>query len=406
MYKITKSDIEKVRSMDVRKLIETFENDSVEKIIYKLKGTDLPINLIADQIKCRKKGMKKFSTFSKNNLLYESTAFEQSSSEATAIYKSTIMKGNKFIDLTGGLGIDTITLSNNFKLSIYSEMNPNLVTLFNYNSALFKNNNIQVNLGDSIDFLKNWKGDKFDWIYLDPARREAGRRSVDLEFCTPNVYENLELLKEKSKNICVKVSPAFDFTEAERKLPGLTDYIVISVNNECKEVLLLLRNEAEEIKKHAIMLDEFGEIISQYSFSSHSVIQRNVTEKQNKYFYEPDSAIIKAGLTNFIAEKYHLSGLNTSADFLLSDTLIPEFPGRVFEIKEVHDYKPTLLKKQFSEKGIKKANVTKRDFPKSVEKIRKELKLAEGGDLYLFFTKDNSNRLICLLTQKTLPRFI
>ena len=399
-HTISNHDIQLLVKDEVQLIIRNNENTPVDKLVLKLNGSKLPVHLIADQIKCRKKALKKFPTYSTKKLIYESTAFEQSSSEATAILKSRLMNGKRLIDLTGGLGIDTVTLSNNFNHVVYSEMNPNLVELFRYNSALFETQNIEINYGDSIEYLKKYMDKIFDWIYLDPARRDAGRRSVDLEYCSPNVYEHLDLLKEKSDNICIKVSPAFDFTEAERKLPGLADYIVVSVNNECKEVLLLIKKKPQTLTKHAVLLDEFGNILHEFSIPTDKTYERNIVAKPCKYFYEPDTAIIKSGLTNYIADKYQLSAINQSADFLTSNSFINDFPGRTFEAIEVLDYKPNKLNKYFAEQGIYKANIAKREFPKSVDEIRKELKLKEGGDDYLFLTKDSGGRAIIILTTK------
>lgn len=400
MYPITRSDIKRICEEDVQKIIEKHFDKPIDKLLYFLRDKNLPGAFIADQIIIRKKAQKKFPTISQKNILFESTAYEQSSSEATAVYKSSLMKGDSLIDLTGGLGIDTLVLSKNFKRIIYSEINPNLVELFRYNSFLDDKKNIETNSGDSIEFLKNWRGKKFDWIYLDPSRRDGSRRSVDLEFCTPNIYDNLELFKKKAENICIKISPAFDFKEANRKLPELTNYIVISVNNECKEVLLLLKNGVDRQEKSAVLLDEFGNISHEFSISISEIFEKKIAENFCRYFYEPDSAIIKAGLTDFISNQFGLSFINNRISYLTSDSIIKNFPGRTFEVLEALDYNPGKLQKYFREKGIKKANISKREFPKSVEEIKKELKLSDGGDNYFFFTKNISDKLLCVITKK------
>lgn len=394
-------DIKILLSEEVQNFICDHENDDIDKMLFKYHKEDLPIHLIAEQIKCRIKARKKFPTLSKKPFIYESTAFEQSSSEATANYKTNILSGNSIIDLTGGLGIDLLTIGNNFDKITYCDINESLVELFKYNSGFAGRKDYKVIHGDSIEHLKS-TNEVYDWIYLDPARRSENRRSVDLEYCAPNVYENLDLLKSKAKNICIKVSPAFDYAEAAKRIPGLTNYVVVSVNNECKEVLLLIKPGTSNgsAVKQAVCLDEYGNVRFEIDNQGNEKTARSIYEAGPKYFYEPDVSIIKAGISEVLTLKHQVMFINHISDYMVSDVLVPEFPGRQFEIISIFPYKVDVIKKVLKEKGIKKANVAKRHFPINVDEIRKKLKLGEGGGDYLFFTKDSSDHQICYFTKK------
>jgi len=394
-------DIKTILSQEIQNFIREHENDDLKKLLLKHHKENLPLSLIAEQIKCRVKAKKKFPTFSNKLLLYESTAFEQSSSEATAIFKKTFMSGESIVDLTGGLGIDLLTISSEFDKVTYCELNPSLVELFKYNSLCFRKKNVNVFEGDSIEHLKNTK-EVYDWIYLDPARRSEDRRSVDLDYCSPNVYENLDLLKSKARKICIKVSPAFDFDEAVKRIPGLTKYIVVSVKNECKEVLLILDELSvhKTVIRQAVSLDEFGNVSFDLNDEGFSPASRSLGKAEANYFYEPDVAILKADISDCLILKHPLRFINNISDFMISDFLVPDFPGRAFKIESIIPFKVDSIKKHLKDNSIRKANISRRHFPLNVDEIRKKIKLAEGGDDYLFFTKDNNDHPICYFTKK------
>ncbi|MFA8341508.1 MAG: hypothetical protein ACEPO8_00925, partial [Rhodothermaceae bacterium] len=226
------------------------------------------------------------------------------------------------------------------------------------------------------------------------ARRDENQRSVDLEFCSPNIFEIKNFLFSKTENICIKISPGFDLTEAVRKFAELKKIVVVSVDGECKEILLFLeKNFTETPVVQSTVLSSGKENFSlQKVFSAKS--NKAVADKISEFIFEPDSAIIKAGLTSLLADEFHLEFINDTADYLTGNSLIENFPGRVFSVKSCEQFKPDKLKKYLKENGIKKANFSKRHFPLTVEELRKKIKTKEGGNDYFFFTKNRNQELI------------
>ena len=207
-----------------------------------------------------KRPLKKLPKLSLSNLIYKKVSLEQASSELTANYKSTFIKGKRLIDLTGGLGIDSIYYSKVFDEVIYCELNKDLSEFSKSNFNELKINNISINNVDSINYLQTFNDKHFDWIYVDPARRDESKRSVDINYYSPNVIENFSLLKSKTKNLCIKVAPAFDITEAYKLFNELNDFQVVSVNNECKEVLLIFNFGKDDKYKSAVVINNNGNV--------------------------------------------------------------------------------------------------------------------------------------------------
>jgi len=235
-----------------------------------------------------------------------------------------------------------------------------------------------------------------DWIYLDPARRDDhGGKVFLLEQCTPNVPDNLKLLFQKSENILIKTSPLLDLSAGIAELRKVVEIHIVSVNNEVKELLWILnRNISKEVKVKTInisnnqtqffeaLIDEGAEPLS-YSLPLH-------------FLYEPNPAIMKSKLFSALSLNTNTHKLQSNSHLFTSAEL-QSFPGRSFEIIENIPYNKKALKRSLK---LKKANITTRNFPKSVNEIRKELKIDEGGNDYLFFTTNLNNDKIVLVCRK------
>lgn len=360
------------------------------------KQKEIPGRIISEQIACLKKAEKKLPLLNKFNLLYDKVALEQCSGESAAKAKAELIEGSTIIDLTGGLGIDDIYFAKKFDKVIYCELNDVLSRIVEGNLKELNINNIKVKNRDSIEYLKSCDDKSFDWIYIDPARREGSQRSVDLEYCIPNVYDNLGLFFRKSNNVLIKAAPAFDIHEAVNRFSDLTDIIVISVDNECKEVLLKLKED--KLDKRVLVRT----IILNSKISSEKVFKKYIDDKIVKeyseikeYFYEPDVGLIKSGLSSVAAEEFGFSFINNKCDFLTGEKLNPNFSGRSFKVVNTIQFKDKIIKSYLKENHISKANVSKRAFRLSVADIRKRLKLKEGGSDFLFFTIDlDGNQLM------------
>ncbi|MDP4173254.1 MAG: hypothetical protein Q8933_04745 [Bacteroidota bacterium] len=399
--------------------------DDPEKISLKYYKESLPIRAISEQIYCYKKAVNKIPLLSKRGILFERVALEQSSCESAAKYKSSLLQGESIIDLTGGLGIDDIFISQNFKQLLYCEQDALRVKLFEYNIKHLGISNIKVICGDSVCILSSFSDKYFSWIYADPSRRDGSKRLVGLQNCSPDIISNIDILLKKAENILIKASPALELEEVRKQIKFLKEFIVVSVDNECKEILLLISNKGiDELAANDVMIndqidddshDKDAKLIvravlinsnsgetKQYSLPySPKRVQRNAVAKvPQKYFYEPDAAIIKSRLTETLLRERPLLFINANVDYLTSDELITDFPGRIFQIVKVMPYKKQTLKEYLNSLSIDKANIARRDFPDAPEIIRKNLKLKDGGQYYLFFTKDINNKLIVIISLK------
>ena len=371
--------------------------DDLTKLI--LKGSPISgvsIQELANQIVVKNKSEKKLPTwFSKEKIYYpEKISIEQTSSEITANYKSKLVSGKKLIDLTGGFGVDSFYFSKQVSEVIHCEIDNDLSTIVAYNYQQLNVKNITTISNDGIEYLQKTT-DFFDWIYIDPSRRNDHKEKVFLlKDCLPDVPKQLDFLLTKTNQILIKVSPILDITSTIKELKFVSEIHIVAVQNEVKELLFLVnKNVAKEIK--IITINILSDKNQQFEFYSNSQITANY-EMPLSYLYEPNAAILKSGAFHQIAAEFNLFKLHKHSHLYTSNSLI-DFPGRRFKIEQVLKYEKKILKKMIPEN---KANITIRNFPKTVAQIRKETSLKDGGKSYLFFTTDMKNNHICLLTKK------
>ncbi|MEO8253472.1 MAG: class I SAM-dependent methyltransferase [Flavobacterium sp.] len=352
--------------------------------------------LILNQIEAKTKAKDKLPTwFRTKNIIYPSKiSVEQTSSEQTALYKSTIVSGENLIDLTGGFGVDDYYFAKKIKSVAHCEINSALSEIVKHNFEQLNVDNIECYSGDSFDTLKTLNR-KWDWIYIDPSRRNDAKGKVFmLKDCLPNVPENLDYYFENSNAILIKTAPLLDLSAGLSELKNVKNIHIVALENEVKELLWELHKDylgevtlkTANISKGTIATFDF--LMNQNSVPEYSL--------PKKYLYEPNSAIMKSGGFDEIAIHYNISKLQKHSHLYTSDTII-EFPGRIFEIKISFPYNKTQMKNEMSGKQF---NITTRNFPETVENIRKKWKIKEGGNLYSFFTTDENNSKIVLICAK------
>ncbi|NTU58580.1 MAG: class I SAM-dependent methyltransferase [Chlorobiaceae bacterium] len=361
---------------------------------------ELPVRAMAEQIACRQKAIKKLPSLSRFPLLYTRLGLEQASGERAAEWKAGLMSGRRIIDLTGGLGIDTIYFSRRFAEVISCERDGVLAELAEYNRNAIGVSNVEPRVGDSVAILETFPDDSFDWIFVDPARREQGGRSVGLEATSPDVVGLHDLMLRKAPKVCVKASPALEISGLQEKLPSLSSIVVVSVEGECKEILLLLDRTLPAGHRPSVRAVCLGEGVFEIGSQAEDLAGRVVSPVPGQWLYEPDAAIIKARLTVDLARNLKLGFLNHTVDYLTSDCLVDFFPGRSFRIEERLPFKPKGFRAELERRGITKAAIQRRDFPVSVEELRKKYRIGESSELFLFFTKDSTGVGICLLCRK------
>ena len=319
-------------------------------------------------------------------------SMEQCSSEKTAKYKAGLIEGKMFADLTGGFGIDFSYMARGFGEAFYIERNERLCDIATANFSRLGLDHVKVLNGNSEELFGTLP--RLDWIFVDPARRDGdGRKVVALSDCEPNVVE-LDLLSKADKAM-IKCSPMLDITMACRQLKNVSAVHIISVNNECKELLIILNSgNFTGITTHCVNILKDG-TTQVFSFTQDEEETACVSycSEVGKYLYEPNASIQKAGCPKSLGAHYHVDKLHPNSHLYTSIEHVHDFPGRTFEIVEVLGFSKADIKRVQS---LGKANITVRNFPENVQLLRKRLKLADGGENYIFATtlNDSSKALI------------
>ncbi|MCB0380645.1 MAG: RsmD family RNA methyltransferase [Flavobacteriales bacterium] len=383
--------------MDSQSFIQQHKTKSLPEIALLLsKHPELDKEFIINQINGLQKAKIKLPSFYKNNAIVYPVglSMEQCSSEQTAIYKSKLVAGKSIVDLTGGFGVDAYFFSKQFVETTYVEQNTELYNLVKEN---FKNLNASIDCYNSSceDFLKN-NTKKFDLAYIDPSRRDETKRVFKLNECTPNVVELLPQLLKTANQILIKTSPLLDIKQSLSDLKNVSKVWVISANNDCKEVLYLVGNFANTNPEIiAVNLTKTNpEIFSlNYIDEENSVVDYSLPLN---FLYEPNASVLKAGGFKSLAVQVGLKKIATNTHLYTSTLLVENFPGRTFKVDHLLDYNAKSIKHL----GLTKANISTRNFPDSVEQVKKKLKLTDGGNVYLFAMRDANDKPLLIVTSK------
>ncbi len=342
---------------------------------------------LAQQLEARKKCEKKLPVWFGTPKIYypDKLNIEQTSSEITARYKTGIVTGKSLLDATGGFGVDSYYFSQKIERVFHCEIDENLSQIAAHNFEVLGAENSKTIPMDGMEFLKDAET-RFDWIYLDPSRRNDSKGKVfRLSDCIPNILDDLELLFTKSDNILLKTSPLLDFSIGIAELKNVQEIHVIAVNNEVKELLWVLRKGyASEIAVKTINLSKTGK--ETFEFRLNEEKNANPTfSLPLSYIYVPNAAILKSGAFRMVGNRYGLNKIHVHTHLYTSDSLV-DFPGRRFKLDDAVPYS----KRNMERLGLDKANISIRNFSESVAQIRKKFKIADGGDRYLFFVTDKN----------------
>ena len=293
--------------------------------------------------------------------------------------------GESLCDLTGGLGIDTFYFSKQIKDVIYTERFPAYCDAAQHNFDIWQAHNILIQNKEAETVAQSIKVDTF---YLDPARRGNGnKRMFALADCEPNVLALKPILLENAKRVILKVSPMADVMETLRLLPETKEIHIVSVKNECKELLFILENELQQEEPTVITVNFTTTEEKQYfQFQYSAERKQEIVFAKNirKYLYEPNSSLLKAGAFKLLAEHFAIEKLHQHSHLYTSDSWIEDFPGRKFIVDNTFEFSGKLLK-QLS-RTLPQANITTRNFNLSVSELRERSKIVEGGNIYLFAT--------------------
>jgi hypothetical protein len=355
----------------------------------------LPVPELVRQIQARQKARIKLPSWADNQDLIFPPALsvEQASSERTAAFKAAIVAGaTRLADLTGGFGADTAHFATEVNQVDYVERDPRLAHIVAYNFAQLKITNAAVHAADAVSFLKSSDA-TFDWLYLDPARRDQrGGKTFRLSDCEPDVPKLMPLLLRHAPRILLKTSPMLDIELAIQELKHVRRLWVLAIDNEVKEVLYELGQEpAVDPERLAINMRRDG---SQQEFRLNRAREARAVPRYaeaQQYLYEPNAAILKAGAFKSIGSAFELIKLHQHSHLYTSGELRADFPGRIFRILAVEKADGNTLKSHLGPEA--RAHVTTRNFPESVADFRRRTGIREGGDIYLFATTDLRGRL-------------
>ena len=446
----------------IQDFIRQHQDDDVRQLAFlasKYPEVDMPFAL--NQIRGRKMARVKLPRWaSLEGIIYPPhISMEQCSSESTALYKaelaarlfglpvsslasfSDFSEEIGFVDLTGGFGVDFSYIAARLGVkSMYVERQAHLCEAAKENFGRLGLKNAIVKNGNGIEVLHSFLPKKDDaastddslgiiydqplsllktklglkLIFIDPARRDdAGNKVVSLKDCTPDVTVLQEEMLSKADYVIIKLSPMLDWHRAISELSHVREVHIISVNNECKELLLVLsaRNmgdmeasSADGEVKHAGNLriycvnDAQSFVCDELNMKTSSVRIAPPVLEEMQYLYEPNASLMKAGCFGVLSGRYDARMLSKNSHLFVSQAPIEAFPGRSFRIIAVSSFNKKELKRHLS--GITKANISTRNFPLSVAELRKRLKLKDGGETYIFATTLSDESHVLVITEK------
>lgn len=401
-----------------RDFIESHLKDDVRQLALQKFPDDVDKTLVLNQIEARQLLQKKVPSWASNpDLLFpKHLSIEQCSSELTAKYKVSIINGGDvFVDLTGGLGIDSFFLSEKFKTSYYVENQKELCDLAEHNFAVLGRKITVVN-EDSESFLNGfisrWDNARVV-LYIDPARRDIyNRKMVSLHDCSPDVVKLVETFPETSSrkpSFLIKASPMLDISLITNELRNISEIHIVSVRNECKEILIKIEPGFDgEIKYFCVNLQNdtvistavkrSGEISFEFSESSENSAVSTFAPTIKRYLYEPNASLMKSGAFKLISQRFAIEKLHVNSHLYTSDNLISDFPGRIFEVVGFAPFNKKVKKELLSD--ITEASVATRNFPLSANELRKNLNLKESDKNYVFGTTLIGEKKVVILCKK------
>jgi len=354
---------------------------------------------LAGQIASRQKAQKKLPLWYRTSGIYfpPSISVEQSSSEITAAYKAELARGNHLIDLTGGFGVDSHYFSLSVTLVTHCELNPELSEIAAHNAVILGRDNIQFVSGDGLAYLAS-ATENFDTLYIDPARRGETGKVFRLSDCTPDVTAHLDLLLKKSSRLIIKTSPLLDITAGLKELCKVSEIHVVSVRNECKELLWVIDKDtaAENAPELiAVTLNAQRKVfrVGTSSTPAAPVAVNQFATATGPFLYEPDAALLKTGAFEEIGIRYSLRKLHPQTQLFTSDTVNKAFPGRIFKVARLlssGELKESKREKQLS------GNVLVRNYPDRAELLAKKYRIEPDKERFFIFTKSIAEGLLII----------
>lgn len=386
----------KIINEATRQFIRQHQGDDIRQLA--LRGTKDPevdLTFALQQIDGHRRAMEKLPSWAAiEGIVYPShLSMEQCSSEQTARYKAEVAgSGESFVDLTAGFGVDATFIAQGFQRAVCVELQPELCAISSANFQLLGLQQMEVVNGNGVDYLHTMS--HVDLLFIDPARRdEHGGRTYGIADCTPNVLDYIDEMLEKAERVLIKLSPMLDWRKAVSDLgrQNVSAVHIVSVENECKELLIEVRSEkckvkSAELSMRVICVNLLSDGTSQkFEYDpSNSVAVEHPSLTSFQFLYEPNASLMKAGCFNVLARCYGVVQADANSHLFFSDRQVASFPGRGFVIEKVTSMNKRELKESLA--GVTQANIAVRNFPMSAAELSRRLKLRDGGDTFIFAT--------------------
>lgn len=388
----------------VRDFLEKHADDDWQKLLLSAdRYPGLPIREIAVQLQCRRKATGKLPSWVANpDVVFPGVVpVEQASSERAATWKAAKMSGHRFADLTGGMGVDFWACHQRFDQATYCERHADLaeITAWNLRHLAPYPEKITFVAEDGPDWLSATEG-SFDWLYLDPARRDdANRKVVRLEDCEPDVVAKRDFLLSRTANLMIKASPMLDIDFAVKQLQYVRNVYVVAVDDDVRELLFHLTPGGESLNPRIETVNLLRTGGQHFSFHKEAESEATIPlSAPLAYLYEPNAAVLKAGAFRSLAAfSPDLRKLAPSSHLYTSAEWLPGFPGRSFSVVDTVRADRREIERKLPRM---KANLTVRNFPMSVADLRKKLRLEEGGEDFLFATTGPDQSKIVVICRK------
>ncbi len=378
---------EEALNFNLKPFLDSYLGKDIVKVTLSIsKQYSFDFTLLAEQLLIYSKAKSKLPTFTNHYCFFTSKSYEQCSSEALANYKASLFNGSLCLDLCGGLGVDDWAFSKKFTQVISLDIDSLLNKLVRKNFEKLGVKNIERLNINANDFIKQ-NEQEFDLIYIDADRRPEAmhKRVVTLTETEPNILTIQNRLLMLSDTVLLKLSPMLDITTVINDLKNVSDVYVISLHNEVKELLVVMKKVKSKIFIHAVNIGDGG--IQQFSNEWNNKVRMEYNDN-GKYFFEPSLSLIKSALSSSYGIAHHLKMLASNTYYFVGDDDIHNFFGRSFKIINRVEFNKSTIKKYVTENGISKANISKRNFPIEVDELKKIFSIKDGGEEYLFFTQN------------------
>lgn len=389
-----------------------------------------PVREIAEQLHCYPRAERKLLDLHTPGMIYLREPLEQSSGFAAATYRARRWSASSAADLTGGLGVDTAAWARSGASVYYCEKNTELAEIAGHNHRLLGlEGKIFHTNDDGMSWLASRSGEKpgepfCDIVYIDPSRRSRGRRVVTPDDSEPPVLQHLDLIRSAGSRYLVKLSPMMDANLAGREFEGCRTIVAVSVEGEVKELLVegIGHHGVRKGKHQGLHQDQSEQPDDQHELSrpvpevvlldSRGYEKFRVTGPADKadraaadimppdeWLYDPDPALHKMKLIDQVAVPFGLGRLHRDAGYLTGSHLASDFPGKVYKIEEILEFKPRKVKTRLKQQGYERVHIHQRGFPHTVDQLYRKLNLKMGDDAHLFALSDHQDRLVLLVTR-------